>query len=126
MEEYGIRLVDTLLLQGFQIHTYRIVDMKSAVVTWQEGTDIKAADTALDKFDWSEEAHKQWLVTRNREAVLATLMSNDTISVSVRVFLRDLYTELNDIRGYLKLPRKLEPEILARIVPAVYEGMGEI
>lgn len=74
MNEIDTRLVNTLLSQGFQIHTYRIIDQSSAVVTWAEGTDEVTANAALALFDWSESAHVAW---RRDQAATAIKFNGD-------------------------------------------------
>lgn len=125
MDTIEQRITDTLSRVGIVVLTVRITGPQSADVTYQPGTDETAAAAAMSAFNWSAEAHAAWKISSTREAALTVLASNDTIPVSVRVFVRDIYTQLNDVREAIGLPRILEPEILGRIVPAVQSGLGE-
>lgn len=94
------------------------------VATFPAGYESLGA-ALVASFDTSVEAQSSWEVAQTRAAALGVLASNDAIPVSVRVFIRDLYTQLNDVREAIGLPRILEPEILGRIVPALQSGLGE-
>lgn len=86
VDEYELRgrLVNTLLSQGFQIHTYRIIDQSSAVVTWAEGTDEVAANAALDAFDWTEAAHTAWTLDNQKAAAKLLLSAHDAMPLATR------------------------------------------
>lgn len=64
---------------------------------------------------------------RDRAAAITALMtSTDPFAVATRAFLRDLYTRLNDSRELQGLPRDQEPEIVARVVGGIEQGLGDI
>lgn len=60
MNDTTARIIDTMGHAGFIVHTVRFTGPDSAVVTWEKGTDEKAAATALAAFNWSEAAQTLW------------------------------------------------------------------
>lgn len=64
--------------------------------------------------------------TRRSEAIALLMASNEPRDVALRALIRDLYTQLNDIRELLARPRTLEPEIVTRVVMGIGDGLGEV
>lgn len=63
---------------------------------------------------------------RRQEAITTLLTSNEPRDVALRMLIRDLYTQVNDLRELHGLPRQLESTIVPRVVAGISEGFGEV
>jgi hypothetical protein len=61
---------------------------------------------------------------RRSDAVQLLLTSDEPRDVALRALIRDLYTQVNDLREQLGQKREQEPEILGRIVTGIGGGIG--
>lgn len=64
-------------------------------------------------------------VAKRTAAINALMVADDPISVAVRAFVRDIYTQINDIRVLHSLDRQLEQEIVVRVIGGIQTGSGD-
>lgn len=94
--------------------------------TWRGASPVPAEADMLAEWDRLESTRVVRAAAERRSAAVASLMTaDDPVSVAVRAFVRDLYTQLNDVRQSLGLPRVLEPEIVGRVVGGIGAGLGD-
>lgn len=58
-------------------------------------------------------------------AIHSLLTATDPISVALRAFIRDLYTQINNLLELLGRDRVLEQVIVGRVIAGIGDGLGE-
>lgn len=64
-------------------------------------------------------------MVRRRQAAVALLGSDQPISVAIRAVVRDIYTQINDVREAAGLPRVLEHVVIPRLIEQISNGAGD-
>lgn len=104
------------------------VDGSPVVQPREEATEeqIQAAEVVIKSFDESPQAAIEYKVAKLRlAAVKSLILSDDVISVAMRAVMRDVYSQINDVREACGLPRIMEHIVIPRLVESIKKGQGD-